>query len=379
MPVANVYYDEFVEGLPSLEGKCIAITGTTSGTGFWCATAAVKKGAAAVLLCNRASSRATDADAQIFAAAEGTKTAVSSVVCDLMSLDSVRSAAQEVNKIAGKHGGLDILACNAGVMAMPDDRTVDGYDVQMQVNHLSHFLLSALVMPSLESAAKKRGEARCVTHSSGARFFGLGKLPFGATFEKCEPGTLGGNAGTLATMNFLGGQMVRYCHSKAANAVFAMALHEKLAATGSAVKAVTCEPGLAETALFAKGFNVATEKPINPGIKAQALKAFSCFRLMQSGPDGAMPLMQACFGADVASGDMYCPKHQAPVPTGKGPKLLYNKGLPQKTVAAGVPVFGPKDKKEKLTCDDAAKTTLWAKSEAAVGAFTIPADPTGCL
>ena len=92
-----------------------------------------------------------------------------------------------------------------------------------------------------------------------------------------------------------------------------------------------------------------------------------------------MPLMHACFGADVASGDMYCPKRQIPLPTGKGPKMVYNKGLPHKTVAAGVPVFGAKDKKEKLTCDEAAKATLWTKSEAAVGVFAIPADPAGCL
>jgi len=242
----------------------------------------------------------------------------------------------------------------------------------MQVNHLSHFLLTALLMPNLEKAAQARGEARIVTHSSGARFLGLGKFPFGATMEKCEAGTLGGNAGTAALLNFVGPQIDRYCHSKGANAVFAMALHAKLSAKGSKIKAITAEPGLAQTGLIHKGFNTATDKPMNGGLKKGAMKAFACIQYMQSAPDGAMPFMKACFAADAASGDMYCPSKKAVLPTAKGPKILYNKGLPHTTVAAGVPVFGPKDKKEKLTVDDAAKETLWAKSEAAVGlTFTI--------
>ena len=87
-------------------------------------------------------------------------------------------------------------------MAMPDDRTEDGYDIQMQVNHLSHFLLAAQLMPALEKAAGKRGEARVVMHSSAARFLGLGPRPFGATMDKCEPGTLGGNSGAVRLLNF---------------------------------------------------------------------------------------------------------------------------------------------------------------------------------
>ena len=52
---------------------------------------------------------------------------------------------------------------------MPDKATVDGYEQQMQTNHLSHFLLSSLLMPSLERAAAQCGEARIVNHTSPSR------------------------------------------------------------------------------------------------------------------------------------------------------------------------------------------------------------------
>jgi NAD(P)-dependent dehydrogenase (short-subunit alcohol dehydrogenase family) len=55
-------------------------------------------------------------------------------------------------------------------MALADVATTDGYDVQMQTNHLSHFLLLKEVFPLLEKAAAARGEARVVHHSSLARF-----------------------------------------------------------------------------------------------------------------------------------------------------------------------------------------------------------------
>ena len=68
------------------------------------------------------------------------------VHCDLQRFDSVRDAAGKVKEAFGAHG-LDVLVCNAGVMALKDVATPDGYDVQMQTNHLSHFLLTAELWP----------------------------------------------------------------------------------------------------------------------------------------------------------------------------------------------------------------------------------------
>lgn len=60
-------------------------------------------------------------------------------------------------------------ACDAGMTTHAAQLTQDGYEVHMQTNHLSHFLLSMLLLPALEQAASLRGSARIVNHSSTSR------------------------------------------------------------------------------------------------------------------------------------------------------------------------------------------------------------------
>jgi len=349
-------FEQVVEGLPSLETRCIAITGTTSGTGFWLAVAAARKQAAAILLLNRPSKRAEAAEAEIKATA-GTGTLVQSISCDLMSFKSVRAAAEEVKGVTHKYGGLDVLACNAGIMGMSDVRTVDGFDLQMQVNHFSHFLLTSLLMPSLELAAGARGEARVVQHSSGGRSLSLGKFPFGGkNMDACPPGSLGGDSGVCCMLNMMGQQNMRYNHSKLANAVFAMALHDKLAARSSKVKSLVVEPGCSATSLLTKGLQVDKDKQVSERLKTKVLYMMRISGMMQSGADGSCPLIMGCFAADSQSGDLYCPRNKM--------LGLYVNGMPFKSIVAGVPY---KKGLEKAVVDSGNKDVLWSKSEAAIG------------
>ena len=325
--IPSRHFGAFEAALPSLAGKVIVLTGTTTGTGFVAARTCARKGAHVVLL-NRASPRATAAEAAIAAeAAPGAR--VESVACDLASFASVRAAAALLAAKFGE-GGIDVLVNNAGVMALADEATVDGYDVQMQTNHLSHFLLARELHPALATAARLRGEARVVSHSSGARAFP--SSPLGAKYLGRNGGRLGGNG---ASMCLGGARWVRYHQTKLANAVFTLALADRCG--GSGVKALCAAPGLAATNL-----QVTTAA-------AGGMGATWIMRFAQSAEDGTMPLLTAVAAPGVANGAFWEPAGMT------GPAV-------QKPLTA-----------EALSGDPAARALLWAESEKAVGPWPLAA------
>ena len=183
-------YPQFEADQAAQTGKVFAITGCTTGTGLAAAKLFAKKGARVFLL-NRPSPRAKAALAACEAvAAEGC--VVTHVDCDLTDFGAVRKAAGIV-ATATKDSGIDVLCNNAGVMALKDVATRDGYDIQMQTNHLSHFLLTKELYPVLVKAVELRGEAGIVNHSSFARNGPPGtKLTTENTYEY-----LGKNGGSL--------------------------------------------------------------------------------------------------------------------------------------------------------------------------------------
>lgn len=323
--MASKWFPQFESSLPSLSGKVIAVTGCTSGTGFVLATTCAKKGAAHVVLLNRPSERATKAETDIkAAAAEGT--VVSSVDCDLQSFASVRKAAAELRAKFGDEG-IDVLCNNAGVMALEDKATVDGYDIQMQTNHLSHFLLTSECMPLLRKAAERSGEARVVNHSSAARAFP--NKPLDAKYLGQNGGALGGNSSSMLCG---GARWQRYHQTKLANAVYTLALADKF--EGTSLKALCAAPGLAAT-------NLQVTTHTQGGMSDTWIMRFS-----QSAEDGTMPLLLCCVGAEVKNGDFFEPS-----------------GLGNMT---GVP---KKFELEPICSKPEARDLLWTASEAACGPF----------
>jgi NAD(P)-dependent dehydrogenase (short-subunit alcohol dehydrogenase family) len=79
------------------------------------------------------------------------------VALDLASLASVHGAAAA---IAANHEGVDMLVNNAGLMAVPERATADGFEMQLGVNHLGHVALTARLLPQLLRAAHGRLAAR---------------------------------------------------------------------------------------------------------------------------------------------------------------------------------------------------------------------------
>ena len=312
------YFEQLLNSLPTLESNTIAITGTTSGMGFIAAEACARLGAKVILL-NRPSPRSDNSFAKL-------KMNVSNaqfykVDCDLQSFASVRVSIDEINELCPE--GLNVLCNNAGIMAFRDEATIDGYDVQMQTNHLSHFLLTKLLMPKLEEAAEKYGEARVVNHSSVARHQ---QKNLKSEYLERRGGKLGGDG---ASMFFSGARWVRYSQTKLANAAFTACLHEKFQKSNPKLKAMVAHPGLAESELQSNT------------VKDGGMGSFFTRYLMklgQSEKDGSLGLLRCIADPKINSGVIV------------GPGLRGLKGK-----AKAFPL-------EKFYDNDNTKSLLWSKS-----------------
>lgn len=328
--VKSKHFPSFKSSLPSMAGKTVVITGTTSGTGRAAANTLADLGAK-VLVLNRASERSTSSFEDLSAANPNAE--LHDIECDLQSFASVRSAAARVAELCPE--GVHVLCNNAGVMALGDSATGDGFDVQMQTNHLSHFLLTKELMPLLQSAAASSTEARIVNHSSVARM-APSKTLRGDHLDK-SGGQLGGDGSKLENMMFRGPRWVRYNQSKLANAAFTAALHNKLQGAGSAVKALVAHPGLSNTHLQ------------QTSVKEGGMGSFftgQFMRFSQSPEDGAMGILSCMCLPEAQSGQFYGPGSSSMAFRGK---------------AEPFPLEDFYDNAET-------RDLLWAKSEEAIGA-----------
>lgn len=338
-------YDEYVSKFPSMKGKTVAITGTSvNGMGFYIAEAAIRKGADVLICLNRTSGSAKKGVEGLQAIKEdvNSPTEIKTVNCDLQDLENVKKAGAEVNHIA--QNGLDVLVCNSGIMATKDIRTKDGFDVQMQTNQLSHFLLTSIVWPSIKLAAEKRGEARVVTHSSSARDTPSSDLKE-EFFQKSKPGTLGGDKSSMfmEMTGFSWGPWQRYHQSKLANSCFTMEMHRRLQEKGIAnIKVATADPGLATSNLQV----TSTQSGLMPQWAARMLA-----KRGHSAEDGSLSCAMGAFSPKTNSGDMYMPE-----------KVF--KGKPVKCICGGI---SAKKGKEKLTCKAKNQARVWAYCEEALG------------
>lgn len=127
------YLPTLMNKLSRMDGKVVAITVCTSGMGLICAKALGDLGAQIIMI-NRDSDRAIKALTML----KNFHIDAYHISCDLQSFQSVNQACEVILK-QWADKGIDILCNNAGVMGCPDVATIDGYDIQMQSNHLSHF------------------------------------------------------------------------------------------------------------------------------------------------------------------------------------------------------------------------------------------------
>jgi NAD(P)-dependent dehydrogenase (short-subunit alcohol dehydrogenase family) len=229
--------------LPTLDGRTVVITGANSGIGLVAARALGRAGAR-VVLAVRDTAKGEQAAATIDGDSEVRR-------LDLADLASIRAFAD------GWEGDLDVLINNAGVMATPERRTADGFELQIGTNHLGHFALTNLLLPRITD--------RVVTVSSGAHR--MGRL-------------------RLDDLNWKRGGYQRwpaYGQSKLANLLFTLELQRRLSEVGSSVRALAAHPGYAATNLQQH-----TESRLQDGLMAIGNRV-----LAQSDEGGALPTLFA--------------------------------------------------------------------------------------
>ena len=149
------------------------VTGASPNSiGVETAKALAARGYAATLACRDPVKAAAAADQVASVTANGGS--VTTEVLDLADLASVRAFAA---RFADASPSLDLLINNAGVMACPLGRTVDGFEMQMGTNHLGHYALTLRLLPLLLSggggdSSPRLHTPRVVTLASSAHQFG---------------------------------------------------------------------------------------------------------------------------------------------------------------------------------------------------------------
>ncbi len=264
------------EDVPDLTGRIAVVTGASSGLGLENARVLARRGAH-VILATRDPERTAVATSRIQRAVPDAS--IEHLPLDLADLSSVSGAAAA---LALQHERIDVLIANAGVMGTPAHVTVDGFELQMGVNHLGHAALVAALLPMLAAAPRPR----VVVVTSEVARVGHVDVP---------------HLGMLATPHR---PWRAYAASKLANLLYAFELSRRLERMGSQVVVATAHPGYAATDLQRRGPALAGGRAAQ--LRARALGAITDV-VAQSASQGALPQLRAATDASVRSGSSWGP------------------------------------------------------------------------
>ncbi|HEU4997443.1 MAG TPA: oxidoreductase [Lapillicoccus sp.] len=243
--------------MPDQSGRVFVVTGANSGIGLEAAKALARKGARVVMAC-RNLAKAEAARSEVGDGAEVRE-------LDLGSLASVRAFAESWD------GPIDVLVNNAGIMAVPFARTVDGFESQFGTNFLGPFALTGLLLPRVTD--------RVVTLSSGVHRMGRIDLR-DPNFERRHYQ-----------------RWTAYGQSKLADLMFAYELQRRLLLAGSPVRSIGAHPGYAATNLQANLGRVALTS------QDWMLR----LGLVQDAASGALPTLYAATAPDLPGGSYVGP------------------------------------------------------------------------
>jgi NAD(P)-dependent dehydrogenase (short-subunit alcohol dehydrogenase family) len=262
------------DNIPDQTGRLAIVTGANGGLGLETARQLARHGAH-VVMAARNMEKAEAAKRDLVAEHPDASVEVRSL--DLASLDSIRQFAAGV---VADHDTVDVLVNNAGVMATPQQKTADGFELQFGTNHLGHFALTGLLLPALLRA----DAARVVTVTSTSRHFG-GRL-------------------NVNDPHFESGYNPwrSYGQSKMANLHFAVELNNRLQAAGARVESLVAHPGFSNTDLQAQ-----SARSTNGGV-SQRFFHIMVQRVGMSHLGGALPQLRAATDPTATGGELYAPR-----------------------------------------------------------------------
>jgi NAD(P)-dependent dehydrogenase (short-subunit alcohol dehydrogenase family) len=274
--------------IPDLSGRTAVVTGANGGLGLQTALALAGAGAH-VVLAARDPSKTEAAEARIRASYPSASLEV--VPLDLGDLSVVSAAASTI--LAG-HERVDLLVNNAGVMAMPQRTTVDGFEMQFGVDHLGHWAFTAHLLPALLKAPA----ARVVTVTSTARHRALRGL------DPADP---------HLRRNY--GAWTAYAQAKMANFHFGLGLQQQFSRAGVAAHSLIAHPGLSNTDLQAR-----TVREGGAGWVGAFVEVLTA-RSGMSPFEGARPQIRAATDPQAKGGELYAPRFGTHGPAVRRPVL----------------------------------------------------------
>ncbi|KAI1393509.1 short-chain dehydrogenase [Hypoxylon trugodes] len=216
---SRIIEDQGLVASPSWTGRVVLVTGCSPGGLGPEVARAIHLTGADVFITVRDVAKGKQVAEEILA--DGKPGKVEVIKIDLSSLESIKAGAEEFLRKSGNK--LNVLINNAGIMACPEGKTKDGFDLQLGTNHLGHFYLFHLVKDALLASASPSFNSRVVSVSSAGHR--PGKINFDdLNFERTEFNT-----------------WAAYNQSKLANVLFANELDRRFQSQN--LRAVTTHPG----------------------------------------------------------------------------------------------------------------------------------------
>lgn len=254
--------------VPDMTGRVALVTGANGGLGFAAAEVLAGRGAQVVMGC-RSPAKAEEARQQILS--KHPKADVRVMALDVSELGSVRRFAE---RALAELPRLDLLINNAGVMAIPQARTADGFEMQLAVNHLGHFALTGLLLPKLQS-------------TPGSRVVAIASIA--------------ARSGQIDFDDLMGERRYdawrAYNQSKLANLMFGLELQRRLAKHGVATTAAVAHPGASLTGLFDTPGAAFAKRVMSPLMRM----------FFQPAEQGVLPILFAATSPQAQPGGYYGP------------------------------------------------------------------------